>query len=824
VNINDFINSEVKKLIKNDIEEAEENEVFIIGDIDSESNKITSYELKARGNKNMTPALTNEVRPGQVLIHNHPSGDLRPSAADIRIASRLGQNGIGFAIIDNEVKEIYVVVEPKIPEKEKKLSKEKIIDIFSENGELASVLNDYEYRDEQIKVVEKVIEVFNNYGQSFIEAGTGTGKSFAYLIPALFWANYNNEKIVISTNTINLQEQLINKDLITLKKILPFSFKSVLVKGRSNYVCLRKLKRFKNKSKDLLKDDKEKQMELSRILNWVEDTETGSRSEANFVIDREIWSEISSEGDLCLGTNCPFFSECFFMQARKEVYSADLLVVNHHLLLADARLKYDLNDESGVLPPYKNLIIDEAHNINEVATKHLGKSFYFNSLQKFIDRLNENKYSLVPSIRNDISNHKINDKKKLYKVLDNKITPLIKRIDEFSKNYYNIVKGFFNEYSDDYQLRLKNKYMKTDKWEKVYRNGDKLLGYLTNLNYYFNDLYEDLMLNDNLSEDFDETIVELESILGRLSKLIDNLDFNLEAEENNYVFWLEKKRKRENSIINQMNAPLEVSDLLAEYIWDKLDSLILTSATLTVDKSFDFFANGLGLKNADTLRIESPFDYENQAVLAIPGNIPQANSKDFLDKIIEDLQEIIISYGGETLVLFTSYSMLNYCYNYMTDNFQKHNLNILAQGSYSRKYIIESFKENNSQIIFGTVSFWEGIDIKGDDLKYLIMMKLPFPVPSEAVASARKEKIKENGQNPFYDYSLPRAVIRFKQGFGRLIRSKKDKGMITVLDNRLLNKSYGKIFLNSLPETCPIKKVKMRSLIRKEKIGGSYEK
>ncbi|HKL75901.1 MAG TPA: helicase C-terminal domain-containing protein, partial [Halanaerobiales bacterium] len=509
---------------------------------------------------------------------------------------------------------------------------------------------------------------------------------------------------------------------------------------------------------------------------------------------------------------------------RKEVYSADLLVVNHHLLLADARLKYDLNDESGVLPPYKNLIIDEAHNINEVATKHLGKSFYFNSLQKFIDRLNENKYSLVPSIRNDISNHKINDKKKLYKVLDNKITPLIKRIDEFSKNYYNIVKGFFNEYSDDYQLRLKNKYMKTDKWEKVYRNGDKLLGYLTNLNYYFNDLYEDLMLNDNLSEDFDETIVELESILGRLSKLIDNLDFNLEAEENNYVFWLEKKRKRENSIINQMNAPLEVSDLLAEYIWDKLDSLILTSATLTVDKSFDFFANGLGLKNADTLRIESPFDYENQAVLAIPGNIPQANSKDFLDKIIEDLQEIIISYGGETLVLFTSYSMLNYCYNYMTDNFQKHNLNILAQGSYSRKYIIESFKENNSQIIFGTVSFWEGIDIKGDDLKYLIMMKLPFPVPSEAVASARKEKIKENGQNPFYDYSLPRAVIRFKQGFGRLIRSKKDKGMITVLDNRLLNKSYGKIFLNSLPETCPIKKVKMRSLIRKEKIGGSYEK
>lgn len=824
MDITQLINKEVKNLIKKDINEAEGNEIFIIGNIDRESHKIKNYELKARGNEKMAPALTENVKPGQVLIHNHPSGDLRPSAADIRIASRLGQNGVGFAIIDNKVEEIYVVVEAKLPEKEVSLSKEKIIDIFSKNGKLSSAMSDYEFRDEQIKVVEKVIEVFNQNSQSFIEAGTGTGKSFAYLIPALFWSNYNNETIVISTNTINLQEQLINKDLVTLKKLLPFSFKSILVKGRSNYVCLRKLKRFQDKSKELLKDDKEKQMEFSRILNWIENSKSGSRSEASFVIDNEIWNEIASEGDLCLGTNCPYFSNCYFMQARKEVYSADILVVNHHLLLADARLKYDLNDESGVLPPYHNLIIDEAHNINDIATKHLGKSFYFNSLQKFIDRLDENKYSLIPTIRNDISNHDLNDKKKLFNILDNKITPLIKRIDEFSKNYYNILKGFFNKYAKDYQLRLKNNFTSTGEWKNVYENGDKLLGYLTNLNYYFNDLYEDIMLKDNFDEDMDETLMELEAILGRLSKLINNLDFNLQAEESNYVFWLEKRGNKNNPIINQMNAPLEVSDLLSEYIWEKLDSLVLTSATLTVNKNFDFFAHGLGLKEAETLRVESPFDYKNQAVLTIPGDIPPANSKNFLNKIINDLQEIIISYGGNTLVLFTSYSMLNYCYNYMKEDLEKHSINILAQGRYSRKYIIDSFKENNSQIIFGTVSFWEGIDIKGDDLRYLIMMKLPFPVPSEAVAAARKEKMKNNGQNPFFEYSLPRAVIRFKQGFGRLIRSKKDKGMITVLDNRLLNKSYGRIFLNSLPKTCPIKKVKMRSLIRKDKIGGSYEK
>ena len=817
MDITQLISDKVKTSIKKDIKEAEGNEIFLIGNIDKDSNKINSYEVKARGNKKMTPAITNDVQPGEILIHNHPSGDLRPSGADIRIASQLGQNGIGFAIIDNDVEDIYVVVEAKLPEKEVKLSPEKIKSIFSENGKLSSVMSDYEFREEQIKVVEEVIEVFNNYKESFIEAGTGTGKSFAYLIPALFWSHNNNEKVVISTNTINLQEQLINKDLVTLKKILPFNFKSVLVKGRSNYVCLRKLKRLQNKSKELFKNDKEKQMAFSRVLNWIEDSETGSRSEAEFVIDNEIWNEISSEGDLCLGTNCPYFSDCYFMQARKEIYSADILVVNHHLLLADARLKHDLNDESGVLPPYQNLIIDEAHNINDIATKHLGKSFYFNSLSKFIDRLNENKYSLIPTIRSDISNQNLDDKKKLFNIIDNKISPLIKKIDEFSKNYYNILKGFFNKYANDYQLRLKSSLLSKDKWQNVYENGDKLLGYLTNLNYYFTDLYEDIMLKDNLDEDMDESLMELEAILGRLSKIINNLDFNLQAEENNHVFWLEKRGKKSNTKLNQMSAPLEISDLLNEYLWERLDSLILTSATLTVDGNFDFFAKGLGLKNADTLKIESPFDYKNQAVLAIPGDIPQANSKNFLDKIIEDLEEIIISYKGDTLVLFTSYSMLNYCYNYMNENLEEKQINILAQGRYSRKYIINSFKDNNSQVIFGTVSFWEGIDIKGDDLRYLIMMKLPFPVPSEAVASARKEKLKENGQNPFVNYSLPRAVIRFKQGFGRLIRSKKDKGMITVLDNRLLHKSYGKIFLNSLPKSCPIKKVKMRSLIRKEK-------
>lgn len=813
----ELIDEKLKTMIKNDIDKAAGNEIFLVGDIAKESGKISDYKLKARGNKKMVPALINNVKPGQILIHNHPSGELSPSGADIRMASRLGEQGVGFAIINNTVEEIYTVVEPKQPEEEIELSKEEILQIFSEDGALAGFMDDYEYRREQIEVVEKVIDLFNKFQHGFIEAGTGTGKSFAYLIPALYWSDLNNEPVVVSTNTINLQEQLIDKDLVLLKKILSFDFKTVLVKGRGNYVCIRKLQRFKKRSSDLLKDKKEKQMEFSRILNWIEDTVSGTRSEANFVIDNELWNEISSEGDLCLGTNCPYFEDCFFMNARKEVYSADLLVVNHHLLMADAGLKNELGSEGGVLPKYDNLIIDEAHNIPNIATDHLGRSFYTNTLKKFIEYLNDNNYSALPTLRNEISNTEIRDKKELFKLIDNKLIPLVKRIADYSKTYYSDLKNFFENNSAQYQLRLKEGIMSTAGWQDLYESGDKLSGYLSNLNYHLNDLYERLFLRDGIEEKMKEGILELEAALVRLTKIQNNLDFNLRADETDYVFWLEKRGRGDRLTVDQKDAPLEIADLLEDVLWSRLNSLILTSATLTVDKDFSFFQKNLGLTKAETLQIESPFDYKNQAVLAIPGDIPPANADDFLEKIVDDLTEIIISYGGETMVLFTSYSMLNYCVENMEDRFKKSKIDLLPQGRYSRKYIINSFKKKSSQVIFGTVSFWEGIDIKGDDLKYLIMMKLPFPVPSEPVAAARKEKMKKRGENPFYNYSLPRAVIRFKQGFGRLIRSKKDKGMITVLDNRLLSRSYGKIFFNSLPAGCPIKKVKMRSLIRSSK-------
>ncbi len=801
------------KEIKNEIETASGNEIFLIGNIDLKSEMVTDFNVLARGNSNMVPAILSDLRPGQVIIHNHPSDDLRPSGADIRIASKMGEKGIGFAIIDNQVKNIYVVVEPRLPIKEKYLDSEKITSLFARNGKLSNHFPDYEYRKQQIEVVNEVICNFNKHQISFIEAGTGTGKSFAYLIPALYWTNLNQQPVVISTNTINLQEQLIEKDLVFLKKILPFSFKSVLVKGRSNYLCKRKLRNLQTIAGEIFEDQPEKETKLKKILNWADNTKTGTRSDIKFLIKSELWEKIASESELCLKTNCPHFSSCYFMKARKEIYSADLLIVNHHLLLSDANLK---REHDGILPDYKHLIVDEAHNFNEIATHHLGNPFYYQALNKFLRRLDNSSLSLIPRLRNQLTNMNIDNRRDYLNIIDKKIFPQIKQIEDISKDYFKKLEEFYGK-EKEYMLRLTSEFINSKNWEKIKMSGQKLSGFLANLGLSFNKLYERLItLPATKITKIEERIMELESAINNCQQLIKNLEFNLEANKEKFVFWLEKENKFNKVQISQKNAPLNISTLLPEILWDKLDNIILTSATLSVNNSFNFFKESLGLKKSRQLQIKTPFNYQEQACLLIPKDIPPANSPVFLEKVNNYLGELLLSYGSSTMVLFTSYKMLNYCVKKTEKKLNHAGINLLPQGRFPRNYILKTFKNNNSQIIFGTVSFWEGVDIKGDNLKYLIIMKLPFPVPSRPVASARRELLKKEGKNPFLNYSLPRAVIRFKQGFGRLIRSRHDKGIIVSFDNRLSTKSYGKVFLNSLPKECPVKETKIKSILKQD--------
>ncbi|MFW6230097.1 MAG: JAB domain-containing protein, partial [Halanaerobium sp.] len=361
---------EVGKKIKKEIDAASGNEIFIRAQLNNKD-IIKEIEVLARGNSYSAPAVINNLMAGEMIIHNHPSGDLTPSAADIRLAAKMAAREVGFAIINNQADQIYVVVEAGSKKENKKLDKKEILSYFKKEGKLAGELEGFSERKEQLLTAEKIIDSFNQHQFDFIEAGTGTGKSFAYLIPALFYNNLNQSRIVVSTNTINLQEQLINKDLVTLQRVLDFDFNAVLVKGRNNYLCLRKFKNFK---KNFEKNEVEVKAEIFNELNeWKKQTKGGEKSEINFQLKSRIWNQIAAESDLCLKTSCPFYSNCFFMQARKKIYKADILIVNHHLLLSDARVKDDTGSvDRGILPNFNHLIIDEAHNIGEIATEHLG--------------------------------------------------------------------------------------------------------------------------------------------------------------------------------------------------------------------------------------------------------------------------------------------------------------------------------------------------------------------------------------------------------------------------------------------------------------------
>lgn len=801
VKIEELFTENIIKDLKTKIKEAAEQEIFVLGYIDKKTKKVNDYNLLARGNSNMVPAIISDLKPGSIIIHNHPSGDLTPSAADIRVASRTGNKGIGFAIINNELTDIYVVVIPKIPDEEVKLDKNEIVNIFNPGGQMEKILRDYEYREQQVSVVDRIIDSFNEHKCFFVEAGTGTGKSFAYLLPALYWSNKNKECIVVSTNTINLQEQLIEKDLILLKKVLSFPFKAVLVKGRNNYICKRKQKLLEKRSADIYSDNPDKQLELVKILNWLEKTATGSRSELSFVIKTDIWEELASESDLCMKTKCLYFDSCFFMLARKEVFSADLLIVNHHLLLSDAVLKNENGDsDNGILPKYTKLIIDEAHNLVDTATAHLGEPFYITAVNKYFQRFYHNKYSYIPILRGKLAKFNSENQSKILNIIDNKIISQILKINEISAGYFNVFNNIFA--NEDRIIRVVKDTKESDIWQDILEYSENMLLQLQKMGMHLQELYEEIMkLPASDIHDIEDMIIELQSYIMRCQLFTKSLDFNIKAEDSDYVFWIEKKGEK---IINQENAPLDIADLMADLLWDRLDVLILTSATLTVNKDFTFFQKSLGLENRDTLQVESPFLYSEQAELLIPEDILPANSPRFIDSIIDYLENILLDIAGRTMVLFTSYSMLNYCEKKLRESLREAGINILAQGHYSRNYIIDKFKQEENQIIFGTDSFWEGVDIKGENLQVLIIMKLPFPVPSEPVAAARMEMIRKEGKNPFIQYSLPRAVIRFKQGFGRLIRSKQDRGVIICFDNRLITKQYGSFFLNSLPEGCPV--------------------
>ena len=802
LNIKSFFKNDIKNQIRDEINGAGGNEVFFLIEIDFDNEKIDNVEVLARGNQTMAPAIINSIPKNSMVLHNHPSGDTTPSGADIRVASNLGDKGIGFAISDNEVNDLYMVVEPRDIGEVKDINKNEILSYFKEDGPLSENMEGFEYRNEQLEIAESIVDNFNQSEFTLIEAGTGIGKSFAYLIPALYWAVKNDEVVVVSTNTINLQQQIMDKDIEFLKKVLPFKFKADLAIGRKNYLCIRKLKNIGS----AFSDQSEKRS-YENLVEWSKKTKSGMRNEIKFNLKNSVWDEVASDSDYCIGSLCPYYDDCYFMQARNELFNSDLIVVNHYLLLSDALIK-----DSGysTLPKYKSLIVDEAHNFHDVATYHLGKTTSYKLNNQVLKKLYDKKYSIIPRVRNKVSKLKMSNKEEIYQLIDQQIIPTIKNLEENNKEYFLLLDKFFQKFEDS-SIIIAEELKEDETYKDINQKGFNFHDNFDKLLVYLKRLINELKMVQNYDK-IEAELLELKQNLNTVNELVFNLLFNLEADDDDYVFWLEKY-KYTDRYVSHMSALLNVEGHLPDILWDKMRNILMTSATLTVNDSFNFFTDALGISNQNELIVDSPFNYEKQSRLIIPNDIYTPSNNAFTSQIADDLTDILRTFQGSTMVLFTSYNMLNNLYEKVNYKLEEDNINVLSQSKYSRKYIMNKFKAGKNQIIFGTQSFWEGVDIVGKDLKYLIIMRLPFPVPNDPVNAARVKLMKDEGKNYFFEYFIPKAVIKFKQGFGRLIRSRNDKGIVICMDNRIINKRYGQVFLNSIPDKCPVIKMKLRQVI-----------
>ena len=792
--INSFFTPEVITSLKLEIEAHRGREVYFIGS--SVDGKVVEVEVWARGNTSRVPAILRVLEPGNVIIHNHPSGVLEPSLDDLDVASMAGEEGVGFYIINNQVTEVCVVVKIFEPVKRVSIPVEKVTHFFLPEGLLAQKIKDFEIRPSQLQMVEAVSEALNNREVLVVEAGTGTGKTFAYLFPIAFWAKENKEKVVVSTNTINLQEQLIYKDIPLLQSVLPFPFKVVLMKGRNNYLCLRKVSYRRRQLYINLEE------ELQKIFEWSDNTSCGSISELNFIPSWDVWEQVCSERETCQGIKCCFYEKCFFYRARKDAASADILVINHHLLFSHLALEGSIG--KGILPKFKNIVLDEAHHLEEVATKYFSLSFSFSGLQKLISRGFSVKGKVMKGLLADLEyflsekNQKLQQAKEIFWEAKEKIKGIQSSLVEFI--YSEVNNKYFNE---SYKIKVTQP-VATLIRVPLEETLELLLGLVKSLE----ELEKDISSVEKNDKDFLMDFNGLKfKILARVGEI---KEFIKEEETEKEVKWIEMTHREgsasqvpKSDNITFVVAPLDIRDTLKRLLFDPMESIIFTSATLTVDKSFSFFLNQTGLdtleRKVNKISLPSSFDYAKQAIVAVPLDFPLPDKDMFLEVFIEFLQKLILLLKGRTFVLFTSYQMLERVYKELQFKEGISGMLLLKQGQFPRYKLLELFKSGTSSVLLATDSFWEGVDVIGEALECVVIVKLPFPVPSDPLIEAKGEYMIRNGKDPFWDYLLPKAVIKLRQGFGRLIRTSLDKGIVVICDSRVVLKSYGEVFLRSLP-------------------------
>ncbi|MEE0877883.1 MAG: helicase C-terminal domain-containing protein [Treponemataceae bacterium] len=664
------------------------------------------------------------------------------------------------------------------------LNIENLASLISAGGAMDSLTENFEQRDSQIKLLKGICHAFNEDKIAVFEAGTGVGKSFAYLIPAILWSVQNKERIVISTGTINLQQQIFEKDIPFAQKITGKKIKALLVKGRQNYICLRRYFETINEI-DLFTEEKE---ELDNIKEWLKTTKSGDKSDLSFMPTESLWQRINSESDGCRGQLCPHKDKCYVMKVKKEAASSQILVVNHHLLFADIEMRLANGfDSNGVLPPYKKLIFDEAHGIENAATSFFSEGF--------------NRFNLMKQIR------------LIYRARKGSKAGLI-----FSLETLSTEPSCVGDLISQIGL-LESHLLELDEVTEKLMGKNYSVRVFDNPRYDFTDLFDifrliasDLalickMIGDTLKGISDEdkkvdSVWEATTILRRLEALAAFCSNFIRYDENpDKVFWIDKGK-----FINYYQTPLDMSTLLHKGIFEAFSTVVCTSATLGIASNFSFWMRRTGILFEDKERIlqgifESPFPYKKNTIFAVPTDAVPADDFNFQSYVEDVLPRLIKASDGRTLVLFTSYESLKSAFEACFSTLSKAGINLYKQGDDDRFRLLEKFKKDTSSVLFGTYSFWEGVDVPGESLSHVIIVKLPFGVPTDPVFSARSDAIGKRGGNSFMELSVPDAVIKFRQGFGRLMRKSTDRGSVTVLDKRLITKRYGSIFINSIPQS-----------------------
>jgi ATP-dependent DNA helicase DinG len=677
------------------------------------------------------------------------------------------------------------------------LDVEEVASILEYGGPFSKYFEAYEHRPEQVEMLRAVTKALSNGNHLMVEAGTGVGKSFAYLVPSALFAIQNNTRVVVSTNTINLQDQLSQIDLPNLREALGIDLRYAVLKGRSNYLCPRRFE-FHRSHGPVNADE---MRVIAKVLVWQQASSSGDRNEINLngPVEREIWSRLSAEDDACNSETCMgrMGGTCAFHRAKQAAQASHILVVNHALLLADVA------SGSKVLPEFDYLIVDEAHHLEGATTNALSFRLTQNELDRMLKEVGGSSSGLLGAILSETHNALRPSDLGLLQQKVKRATDQAFRLEQLAREFFNNLSDFIAIQREDqpqsnysWQLRITPAARTLAGWDdveiiwsQVAETTGLLLGTLGELHKAAAELYSDG------HENLEDIMSDLSNLIRRFTEAEAASTGLISNPSDQMIYWIEVNPRGEKLSLNA--APLRVGPLVEKYLWHEKASVILTSATMTAHGEFEYIKNTLAADEADTISLGSPFDYESSTLLYIPNDIPEPNVHGYQQGMDRALIATAKAIGGRMLVLFTSYAALKKTSQAITNALAQEDIYVFEQGDgTSPNVLLESFKTTDRAVLLGTRSFWEGVDVPGDSLSMVVLTKLPFDVPSDPIIAARSELY----ENPFNEYYLPETILKFRQGFGRLIRTASDRGVVAILDRRILTKQYGRLFLESLPQ------------------------